>query len=85
VRARSADPRSSRGPAAGREDTTVQMIPQGYPLIVSVEDEQRLVIGWTGSGVSDLAPVTLPLSGPGEPQVHEGEDELQYTLPPVVR
>jgi hypothetical protein len=64
----------------------MQLTPQGYPLVVTINEEQHLVIGWTelktGPGSTKLAPVTLPLAGPARPEVHD--DEFQYTLPPQV-
>ncbi|MCO1655451.1 hypothetical protein [Pseudonocardia humida] len=60
----------------------MDMIPQGYPLIVTIEEAQHLVIGWTEVTANTLAPVTVPLRGPGTPRVHD--DEFEYTLPPVV-
>jgi hypothetical protein len=62
----------------------MQMTPQGYPLVVTIGEEQHLVIGWseleTGPGSTALAPVTVPLSGAARPEVHD--DEFLYTLPP---
>ena len=59
----------------------MDMTPQGYPLVVTVDDAQHLVIGWT-TGASGPAPVTLPLGGPARPEIHD--DEFVYTLPPQV-
>ena len=57
----------------------MEIIPQGYPLVVTIDDAQHLVIGWTRAD-SALAPITLPLGQPARPQVHD--DEFEYTLPP---
>ena len=59
----------------------MDVTPQGYPLVVTIDDAQHLVIGWT-SGGTGLVPVTVPLGGPGRPEVHD--DEFVYTLPPQV-
>jgi hypothetical protein len=56
------------------------MIPQGYPLIVTIDEAQHLVIGWSEVTPDVLAPITVPLGGPATPQVHN--DEFEYTLPP---
>jgi hypothetical protein len=60
----------------------VELTPQNYPLIATIDDEQRLVIGWVRRGDA-LAPVTVPLDGPGQPQAHDGE--FEYTLAPQAR
>ena len=60
----------------------MDMTPQGYPLIVTVDEAQHLVIGWVEVRADALAPVTVPLRGPAVPRVHD--DEFEYTLPPVV-
>jgi hypothetical protein len=60
----------------------MDMTPQGYPLIVTIDDEQHLVIGWVPSPTGGAAPVTVPLGGPARPEVHD--DEFTYTLPPQV-
>lgn len=74
-----ARPASTGGPT--EEETTVEIIPQGYPLVVTIDDAQHLVIGWTRAD-SALAPITVPLGAPARPQVHD--DEFEYTLPPQV-
>ncbi len=71
------------GPSdAGREGTGMDMIPQGYPLIVTIDEAQHLVVGWSRTDADALAPVTVALGGQGRPQVHD--DEFEYTLPPAV-
>jgi hypothetical protein len=68
-----------------REEPTMDMVPQSYPLVVTIDDTQHLVIGWTrleaGPGAAALAPVTVPLAGPGRPEARP-DDEFDYTLPP---
>jgi hypothetical protein len=77
---------AAAGRAAGREETTMDLTPQSYPLVVTIGEAQHLVVGWTrvttGPGSTALAPVTVPLGGPGRPEVHD--DDFTYTLPPQV-
>jgi hypothetical protein len=54
----------------------MDMTPQGYPLVVTIGEDQHLVVGWAGA-----RPVTVPLRGPGRPQARD-DDDYDYTLPP---